>query len=146
MINIRGYIDNEREVMRQLRNLEDGVLKDRVHEALVKGAESVAVEAMRRVPIRTGALLRSIKTRSSKKNLTAIVYADYPDSGAVRRSRTRHQRAGSRVYYAVAIEYGTKHIAAHPFLNPALEVKAPEILGSIDEAMEGALNATVGAV
>jgi HK97 gp10 family phage protein len=145
-MRITGHIDNEREVMNQLRNLADGVLRDRVYRALEEGGEQVAIEAMIRAPKRTGALAMSIKTKGNPKTLGVKVFADYPDTGRVRKTKTKKQKAGSREYYAIAVEYGTKHVRAQPFLMPAGEAKAKEIMESVKEAMEVALNDTVGTV
>jgi hypothetical protein len=141
---IVGNIENEREILRRLRDLSDGALRDKLYGAVERGAAKVAVEAMLRSPKRTGALAVSIVTRGSKKTLSARVYADYPDTGRTRRSTTGKQAAGSREYYAMAMEYGTKRVRARPFLVPALEAKSAEILEDTNRAMEEALNDSGG--
>jgi HK97 gp10 family phage protein len=145
-MRITGYIDNEREVMNKLRDLKDGVLRERVYRAMEEAGEQIAIEAMMRAPNRTGALAMSIKSKGSLKSMSVKVFADYPNTGRVRKTKTKKQAAGSREYYAVAMEYGTKHVRAQPFLMPAGEAKAQQTLESIERAMEGALNDTVGSV
>jgi HK97 gp10 family phage protein len=145
-MRITGYIDNEREVMRQLRNLNDGVLRDKVYRAMEEAGEQIAAEARMRAPKRTGKLALSIKIFGNKKALTVKVYAGYPDTGRNRKKRTQKQKAGSREYYAMAMEYGTKHVKAQPFLMPAGEAKSQQIMEDITKATESALNDTVGSV
>ena len=135
---ILAHVDNEREELRRLRNLSEGVLRDKVYKAIESGAEKVAAEARLRAPKLTGALEASIKTRGSKRALNATVYADYPKTHKRRKKKTRKQAAGSRVYYALAMEYGTRHVSARPFLVPALEAKSKEIFEEIQEPLNDA--------
>lgn len=137
----------QKEALRQLRQLEDGVLRDRVFGAMQKGAERVEMEARSRVTVETGALRQSIKkTNGDKKNLTISVVADYPNTGRTRKTKTRKQKAGSKEYYAMAVEYGTRHMQAQPFLMPAGEAKAKELGGDLETAMEDALHDTGSSV
>lgn len=141
-MKITGYIDNQKEALRQLRQLEDGVVRDKVFDVLQKGVEKIATEARTRVPVDTAALSKSIRTRASKKSLSARVFADYPNTGRTRKTKTRKQKAGSKEYYAMAVEYGTRHMQAQPFLMPAGESKAREIGEDLEKAMEAALHDT----
>jgi hypothetical protein len=138
---IVGNLINEKETLKKLRDLSEGVLRDKVYDALMIGADHVLAEAIVRVPFRTGALTNSLKMKGSKKTLSFSVFADYPNTGVVRKTTTSKQKAGSPEYYAVVVEYGSrKHVPAQPFLIPALEAKAKEILERIDRAKEEALN------
>ena len=141
-MKIVGYLDNDKKALRQLRELREGVLRDRVFEALEQGAQQVAEEAAFRAPKRTGALAKSIKMRANKKSMTARVYADYPNTGRTRKTKTRKQKAGAREYYAMAMEYGTRRVKAQPFLMPAGEAKAKAVMEGIENAMEDALHDT----
>lgn len=90
-------------------------------DELEKTGEEIRDEAKRLAPVRTGALRESIKKRAWRRNgrTTVKVLADYPKTGRYRKAKTRKQAAGSREYYAFAVEYGTKHVEAQPFLMPA---------------------------
>lgn len=90
-------------------------------DELEKTGEEIRDEAKRLAPVRTGALRESIKKKAWRRNgrTTVKVLADYPKTGRYRKTKTRKQAAGSREYYAFAVEYGTKHAKAQPFLMPA---------------------------
>lgn len=141
-MRIFGYVENEREVLRQLRELEDGVLREKVFGALQRGGEAVAAEARARVVVNTGRLKESIKVKGSKKTLSMKVEADYPKNAYTHKKKTKKQKAGSREYYAMAVEYGTRHVSARPFLMPAGEAKAQEITADVEKSMEEALHDT----
>lgn len=139
-VKVYGRLENHERVLRMLRGM-DGELKERVVDALLKGGEIVAEEARQRVPVDTGRLRDSIKVKE-KKNRQAVqhvgvtVEADYPANAGVRKTSTRKQKAGSKEYYAFAVEYGTRHMDARPFLNPALAAKAEEVYKNVDKALE----------
>ena len=76
-----------------------GSIKRRVDEEVATTALLVETEAKRRCPVDTGRLRSSITTE--RKGLTLSV--------------------GSNVKYAPFIEFGTRRMAAQPFLFPAAE-------------------------
>lgn len=139
-MRIFGYVENEKEVLRKLRELEDGVLREKVFGALQRGGEAVAEEARARVVVDTGRLKESIKVKSHSRTLSVKVEADYPKNARLRKRKTRKQKAGSKEYYAMAVEYGTRHVSARPFLMPAGEAKARMITDEVEKALEEALN------
>ncbi len=92
-----------------------------------KGAQKGVLELIIKVttmaktlsPKDDGLLENSImwKTRTKKGGLTEgkeISYTPKQDEGVV----------GSATEYAVYQEFGTRHMAAHPYLRPAIEVEA----------------------
>lgn len=139
-MRIFGYVENEKEVLRKLRELEDGVLREKVFGALQRGGEAVAEEARARVVVDTGRLKESIKVRGYPKTPAVKVEADYPKNARLRKRKTRKQKAGSKEYYAMAVEYGTRHVPARPFLMPAGEAKARMITDEVEKALEEALH------
>ncbi len=139
-MRIFGYVENEKEVLRKLRELEDGVLREKVFGALQRGGEAVAEEARARVVVDTGRLKESIKVKSHSRTLSVKVEADYPKNTRLRKRKTRKQKAGSKEYYAMAVEYGTRHVSARPFLMPAGEAKARMITDEVEKALEEALH------
>lgn len=131
-------LEGAQDVMRALQNFSDEALRERLMEAVKAGAEVVAEDARARAPVRTGRLKASIKTRVPKKGLTAKVEADYPAGGKVRKTSTKKQKAGSREYYAFAVEYGTRKMPAQPFMAPALAAKAPQVMMRMETALKEA--------
>jgi len=142
---INARLENGQTVIEKLRELADGEIKARVYKTLLQGSEIVAAEARRRAPVgtrpsrkgvSTGRLRRSIKTFSNandKKRAIVRIAADYPEQAGIRKSKTRKQAAGSKEYYAFAVEYGTRKMSAQPFLNPALEAKSSEVTKSAEK-------------
>lgn len=131
-------LEGVQDVMRALQGFSDETLQERLREAIKAGAEIVAEDAKARAPVRTGRLRDSIKTRVPKKGLTAKVEADYPAGGKVRKTSTKKQKAGSREYYAFAVEYGTRKMPAQPFMAPALAAKASQVMQKMESALEEA--------
>lgn len=143
-------LEGEASVVNELRNLADGVVKERVQAAILSGAELVAQEARIRAPVgkrpprrgvNVGRLRKSIKVKAiavkpSKHEVGAYVEADYPENARVLAPGKRKGKQGYKEYYAYAPEYGTKRMAARPYLNPALEAKAQEVQGKIVAALD----------
>jgi len=106
----------EKEALEELRRAaEGGRLKDAAQKAVDDCIMIVAEEARRNVPIDTGRLKRSIKTKRSKNVTWGAVFCDYPQP------QRKRKREGQKEYYAFAVEYGTKSRSADPFLRPAVE-------------------------
>ena len=139
-VKVYGRLEGEQKFLRELREMADNKLKERVSDAILKGGETVAEEARRRAPVDSGRLRDSIKVKQKKRrdvqHVGVTVEADYPANAGVRKTKTRKQAAGSKEYYAFALEYGTRHMAAQPFLNPALAAKADEVYGLVQKALE----------
>lgn len=69
-------------------------------------AAMVETEAKRIVPVRTGTLQRSIHTEHPKQGEWTV---------------------GSKIHYAGFVEYGTRKMAAQPYLRPAWETVQPRL-------------------
>lgn len=91
-------------------------IEDKIAAAIVKGCLAVEADAKRNAPVRTGNLRASITT-----NIIS------PYEGEV----------GTNVEYAPYLEYGTIHIAARPFLYPALKSNEEKIINEIRKAIGG---------
>lgn len=111
-------------------------------DELEKTGEEIRDEAKRRAPVRTDALRESIKKKAWRRNgrTTVKVLADYPKTGRYRKAKTRKQAAGSREYYAFAVEYGTKHVEAQPFLMPAARKAENRLEQRVSSNMDIVLN------
>lgn len=76
--------------------------------AVRAGARVISNEAKDRVPVKTGALRRSIRV--------------FDDRAAVRANlKERTAFVGTRLFYGKFVELGTAHSSAKPFLRPAMD-------------------------
>jgi HK97 gp10 family phage protein len=88
-----------------------------VQEIVAKYANAIAEDARRLVPVKTGALQRSITVHL--EGLVAEI------------------SAGEGLTYAAAVEYGTARAAAQPFLRPAFERHIEAFVREITTLFEG---------
>ena len=91
-------------------------------KALKKGAKIIQAEIKTRAPVDTGFLKDHIVI-SEKVGVDAV------DVGP-----------GKEVYYAKMLEFGTKKMAAKPFIEPAYLAKRAEAKEAIAEAIREAIN------
>ena len=142
-----GRLEGAQETINRLKEFGSGIVKEKLREAVKAGAEIVAEDARARAPVGTreprkgagtGRLTASIKATLAKKGILAKVEAGYPRNAGVRRSSTKKQKAGAKEYYAFAVEYGTRKMAAKPFMAPALAAKAQQVWQRVERAMEDA--------
>lgn len=116
-INISG-IDS---VTSMIDNFAEGLGK-RLEHGLARGGAEVAGEARDRCP------------KSTEKTRPGGIH------GELKRSITSHTEGmhceiGTNKEYAMYVEYGTCKMAARPYLVPALEAKADEVVQIIKEAV-----------
>ena len=104
------------------------VVQDESAAAFRQTADEIQAGAKAVVRVRSGLLRESIKSDS----IVARVFADYPNTGRLHKTSTKKQAAGSLDYYAFAIEYGTKHNRAYPFLKPTANRLEDRALRRID--------------
>jgi HK97 gp10 family phage protein len=83
-------------------------LRSKAHRAVYNFARGSVKDAKVLAPKRTGYMASQIKW---KRN-AAGDYTVYVDGDT---------RSGTGAYYAVYVEYGTRHQAAQPFFTPAIE-------------------------
>lgn len=142
-----GRLEGSQEVIDRLNKFGADIVQEKMREAVKAGADVVAEDARTRAPMGTreprkgagtGRLKASIKVTMAKKSISAFVEADYPRNAGRRKNKTRKQAAGSKEYYAFAVEYGTRKMAAQPFMAPALAAKAPQVWQMMERAMEEA--------
>ncbi len=133
MIDVRVF--GEEVVARRLRDLPNKLVRKYVRAAYSKGATILAKEAKRRVPVKTGALKRSItrKIRVNQRQHYALVGADYAiaphqhlvEFGSAERKRSSGGSTGAS--------------PPQPFLRPALENTKREIARVIIRHLIGGL-------
>lgn len=108
----------------QLRTLSadlgraSGRIKRKAGQAIAKTALDVERIAKTRVPVDTGATRESITARIDRSALSATI--------------------GPTTYYAPFLEFGTRRMAARPFMGPALEAVKPGYVAAMERIAEGA--------
>ena len=129
-------IDGEREALDELRKAAAGKFRKAVESAIDDSVVIIAEEARRLVPVRTGRLKRSIKTKRRKNSLTADIYCDYPQPQDPKKTRK-----GKKEYYAFSVEFGSKrrNIKAQPFLFPAVGNTQKEVDERMMKVLEEAM-------
>ena len=94
----------------------DLALQEQVRKWLYDWAQRVAEQASRNAPVRTG-------------YLKSTIYAEIKDWVA---------EIGAKAAYSYFVEFGTRYMAAHSFIYPAVQQFLPElefnILGAIEQA------------
>lgn len=146
-------------VVKELRGVEkairrfDAIARDIrtriVREAVDDAAKIVLRKARSLVPVRTGQLKRSlfVKIYSDAKGQTKAIIG--PSKGfRVMRKIGRKMKAVNPIYYAHLVEGGHKivkggklkrggrvvgHVAAHPFMLPALESSESAIVAAVEQ-------------
>lgn len=113
-VTIKGLKETQREMERIVRELRGG----RLLEAMRKATLIVQADAKRKAPVDTGRLRASI---------TPEIRAT-PGSGI-------RGVVGSVVVYAPYQEFGTKRMAAHPYLYPAFDENKDRIAKIISDAV-----------
>lgn len=83
-----------------------------------RAAFDIEARAKAKTPVRTGTLRRSIHSLFQNGGLTALV--------------------GPSVLYGKFVEFGTRHMAARPFMRPAAEQVLPGFAAAVKRAL-GAL-------
>ena len=129
-------ITGDAQLTANLEALEKNVRMRILKPAMKKGAAVVAREAKRRVPVRTGYLKKAIKPISTRRDASAMVVMNraVANPNELRAVKGTGQRRPYRpAYIARIVEVGSakRHIAAQPFLNPALEAKREAALDAI---------------
>lgn len=102
----------------------ENAITEEIVTALMRGGMILEAEAKRRCPVDTGRLRASIWNDVERKGMTTFVLS-----------------VGTNVEYAKFVEFGTSKMAAQPFLRPAVDACAKdvvdEIRGSIREQING---------
>lgn len=120
---LRLHIDGLQQLDRQLHSLPDKVAGRALAAAVRAGARVVRDAARERAPVQTGTLQANIVIRNERSGSdaekTALV--------AVR---------NHPAYYWRFVEFGTRKMAAHPFLRPAFDACEREAVDAITEKLE----------
>lgn len=121
MAGTKFTLRGSEEMKRKLRDISNEVGGRKAQAALRLAAAPIVNRAKELAPVRTGTLRRSIAVEDGPGELEVSI--------------------GTDVEYAIFQEFGTVHMAARPFLRPALEQEGPafgkelaSILGNLMEA------------
>jgi HK97 gp10 family phage protein len=114
-INMEIEIAGAEELAQALNRL-DSEIQAKVQQRLTEWAETVKTEASRLVPVRTGYLRSTIFARTQQW----------------------HAEVGAEAAYAATVEFGTTHMSARPFIQPALQQHLPELERVLLEALDSA--------
>ncbi len=117
-VTSNGFADLDR----QLAKLMQGVPQERQREILHEGAQIIADEAKRLAPFLTGTLRDSIMVTDDRDTR---VYGKLNAGISVYIGPVGSTEDGD-VYYAKFQEFGTRYMAAHPFMRPAIAAKRSE--------------------
>jgi len=132
---IDNYVDvkGDKIVLDMLKKLPESIRKNVLRGMLKAGAKVLLDEAKSNVPVRTGNLrdsLTVIPRRSLDKNI--IRYSLTPLKNKTRTKRFKVNGKKWSItgqvadgFYAHMVEFGTKNMAAQPFIRP-VEIKASE--------------------
>lgn len=89
-------------------------IQDKIKQVLADGGIQIQREAQSRAPVRTGTLRASIECKPDGLQVEVI--------------------AGTN--YASFVEFGTLFMEAQPFLTPAFELVAPQVVRDIEEVLK----------
>lgn len=109
---------------RELRELPERIAKNALRAAVNAGASEVRKEVRLRAPVDTGRLRRAVyqKQIGEASSLYRQVYVVGVRSGA-RRGKDGTKNRSQDAFYWRFLEFGTRYIAARPFLRPAFEAQ-----------------------
>lgn len=127
-----------RELEQKLRGLGPKLRERAVRSALNAGAQVIKKEAIALAPVDTGRLADKaiyVTRVREEQTLTKEVYAV-----AVRHGRKEAQKDRDAFYWKF-LEFGTKFLAARPFLVPAFESKKQEAFEKIKQKLRERIEA-----
>lgn len=115
-------IEGLQELNQEFNDLENALTQE-IITALMRGGMIIETDAKRRCPVDTGRLRASLTTDVERKGETTFVL-----------------KVGTNVEYASFVENGTSRMAAQPFLRPAVDAKAKDVVDEIRESIREQIN------
>jgi HK97 gp10 family phage protein len=114
-LNVELSVTGAKEFSQAMERL-DLETRKQVEAKLAEWAEALRAKAVQLAPEKTG-------------YLRSTIYAKF-EQGQV--------QVGADADYAASVEFGTRHAAARPFLQPALEAQLPQLEPALLKALEAA--------
>lgn len=122
-MNVEIKCEGFQALARELREMPDNIAKNALRAAVNAGATEVRKEVRLRAPVRTGRLRRAVYQKQIRElsSLYRQVFFVSIRSGpkVVNGAKDRSRDA----FYWRFLEFGTRYIAARPFLRPAFEAQ-----------------------
>lgn len=115
-------IEGLQELNQEFNDLENAHTQE-IITALMRGGMIIETDAKRRCPVDTGRLRASLTTDVEREGKTTFVL-----------------KVGTNVEYASFVENGTSRMAAQPFLRPAVDAKAKDVVDEIRESIREQIN------
>ena len=163
---VRVSVSGLKELDAALGELSKGAARGALRRALVKAAEPMRAAAERNAPELTGALKRSIivtskvDNRAGKAEYAAVMKGGGTKAqavGAMRDARRAKGIGGSfaEAYLgpekgskrdaikAVVQEFGSRKQAAQPYMRPAFDAEAQNVIGKIKDELSSEIDKTV---
>lgn len=133
-ISILGDKDLDRKFAQATAKLQKKVLRP----AMRKGARPILQDAKVGAPVRLGRMKKTLKIRAMKRSRNRI--------GVMIQTGTRAQLgidANDPYYYPMAVETGTRRMAARPFMRPALKKNKAKTMGILSREIRRGLQSIV---
>ena len=113
----RIHLHGAEQLLASLRSFEPKLAKKVLRNAMREAARPILEEAKRLVPVDTGELRDSLVIRAAKRVRKGSV-------GVV--VQTERGFFKGDTYYGAFVEFGTKNMAARPYLRPAFDSRKEE--------------------
>ena len=120
-----------KELDRAINKLPQELQRKAYRSVLSTGARVIAKNAKRHVTVDSGNLMESIGIRVNAKRDTPVAVIGSKRSAKV----TINGKVKSAVNYSKNVEYGTAHTAAQPFMRPAVNESANEVLSKMTRGL-----------
>lgn len=140
MSSVTTHVDGLRELERKLLALPDKVNRQVLRKAVSDGAAVVRDEMRLRAPIYTGPVSQGHPPPGTLKKAIYMAHARTSHLGyeafvvGVRHGKSQ-QKFNRDAFYFRFVEFGTKFMAAKPFMRPAFDVKKEAALEAIKTSL-----------
>jgi len=122
------------ELKRSLHILPRNIQKNILNSAVRAGASKIAKNAKTKVPIDKGILKKAIKIKKRKPNNINFIKFQIGIS---------MKNYGPKVkdpFYSHMVEFGTSKMTAQPFMRPALEEEAEDVIRIVEKRLNQRLD------
>lgn len=128
MADLSIEVEGLEPLLQKLGAFSDDVGGRMLSDALFVGGQVVRSDAVRRAPIKTG-------------NLRASITVERVDESVARAEVT--VGPSKQAPYGVHVEYGTRFMAAQPYMRPALDTNRQRVAEEVRKALAGALEKAI---
>lgn len=126
-----------KDIDRRLKMLGPRIAKKVVRKAIRDGMKVMASEVKSRAPVDKGIMRSAVKVRAVKSRKRGDIAIETTISGKVA-ALVKFTKAGKRVFYPAAVEYGRRHESPNPFMRRAFAAKGEAVRNAaIQQIREG---------